>query len=78
MVRLGKDWDRKRKDRLQKERNAKGKSYVIPKLGSTSASPGVGSTPTPALLLSTPVCLFCVWKALTDRLTSNNLFTKLS
>jgi hypothetical protein len=53
VVRLGKDWDRKMKDRLQKERNAKGKSYVIPKLGSTSASPGVGSTPTPALPLST-------------------------
>ena len=53
--RLGKDWDRKRKERLQKERNAKGKkSYVIPKLGSTSASQGVGSTPTPALPLSTP------------------------
>ena len=55
VVRLGKDWDRKRKERQQKERNAKGKkSYVIPKLGSTSASQGVGSTPTPAPPLSTP------------------------
>ena len=45
-----KDWDRKRKEKSQKERKTNGKGYVIPKHGSTSASPGVGSTPTPAPL----------------------------
>ena len=45
-----KDWDRKRKEKSQKERKTNGKGYVIPKHGSTSASPGVGSTPTPSPL----------------------------